>query len=223
MWHTISELKKKYVGKEAVIAGTGPSADAFNSLSFEKQRGKTIYIAINRAVCLSDDFDFVFVDHPETLRIIEDDIWCSHCRVCMPWYSRGILNINDPIANKHREALFLYAWVYEQESLLDDLDNAKYPDQSINDALLYISYGNAQSILHFCKLTGIEKTTVVGCDGGAVDGRYYSNKVLENYPELKNVGKKRERNYQKINGKILDITNRLGIILEVYTGEHSVK
>jgi len=149
---TIDEFKGKYVGKRAVIVGTGPTA---NNLDYADD---DVLIGINRAIVLSEGFDFVFFDNERTKKeiirfkgntkyFLSPMFSCGKCIV-------GKEDIFDIV-------YFVWAW---------DLEQVLTRAHVLDDNMLFIDWGNVQSAVHFAKKIGCDRVKFYGVDGQAVDG-----------------------------------------------------
>lgn len=209
----IGEFKNKWVGKnaKALVIGTGPSADLL-----EKQRAFLSYqvvVGINRAIVYYDKFDFVFVDSVATLRVIQP--YLDRTRfVCLPVLSVGKLNINEPLVQDIAAKVVLYTWVFGEIGIL------KANDYSLNDFLLFVSWGNLQSILHFLSLQGIKTVDSFGCGGkSGLDGNVYAKKVREVFRFENNLVRginRRVKQHRITAERTLEVAKVLGINYTVY-------
>ncbi len=207
MWHSIAEKKNKHKGEEGILIGPGPSSDILEDVLSGMKR--PIKIGINRAIVLRNDFNYIFIDHPTTISIIQKFLGRTKA-FCMPLYSRESLNINDDRVVEIQERVLLYSWVYEVDALLESAD------YSLNDILLYIAWGCAQSAIHFAKQIGLEKLTIIGCDGGPVNGQLSAKKIEEIFKKYNPVNaKKRTSHYEKARTKFEYIADKLDLELEI--------
>lgn len=198
-WQTIQNVKNKYPG-QGIIVGTGPTAD--NLSEIRDAFPKATLIGINRAICLRKDFDFIFVDHPKTIQDIEEHIGNTQY-ICMPMFSRDEVNINHATVQRYAHKILLFVWSYKNWSTLTA------PDYSLNDILLYISWGGVQSAIHFAQKIGIDALSFRGVDGGTINGSTISKRVADVFkitPSKKQIGE-----YKRAATKIKEIAAQLGI------------
>lgn len=208
MWHSIAEEKNAHIGKSVHVVGAGPNANSIEKL---EKTNNNIFIAINRGIVHRTDFDYMFVDHHFTLN--DTNKFHGHAqKICMPIWSRKELNINNELAQQTREKIRLYTWVYKHEGVLQEVD-PNDPDGSLNDIILYIDYGNLQSIISFAKLIGANSVTLHGCNGSGQNGQYYSDKILQYYPQLEKIKDRRVESYQRCNNKLFDIAKKLKVTI----------
>lgn len=202
MLKMIDVFKDNYENKNAAIIGTGPSAD--------KLKGKEkdgVFIGINRAICLSKEFDFIFVDSINTLRDISR-FQENTTHILMPLFSVGNNNYNlvEGLKKSSQDKDFLFAlnktrffvWGHCLPSVLN-IDQT-----GLSDNLLYIDWGNVQSAVHFVKKLGCnELVTFFGVDGGYRKGfskesaNYHCKKVIEEFGRTKQPLKKLDRDYER--------------------------
>lgn len=209
MWHTIAEEKNKYAGKESIIVGPGPTADDIDMLveSYEK---KPVLISLNRAIVLRNDYSYLVVDHPATIDIVSKFTGRAK-KICMPITSRGNCNINFETAINLQDRILLFAMAYEVDEILTA------PEYPLNDFLLYIAWGSAQIALHFAKKIGVSDVTMIGCDGGPIDGRIMAKKIEDIFGMFrKRNEQKRNKAYKKTHSRLLEIAKKLGMKLEFY-------
>jgi len=202
---TIVEFKCKWPGGKAMIVGAGPSSASLReAIEFEKP---DLMIAINRAICLGT-FDFVFVDHTKTLneiRPFEENT--KH--FCLPVYSREELNLEAPVIGRGTffEKTVYFAWGYECEWIFTA------PAYSLNDFLLYISWGCAQSAAHFAHRCGASDIVMLGCDG---TGDGYSKEIAKRFGlPSSECSKKRSAEHAKTKAGLLRM-KELGIPIRFY-------
>lgn len=189
--HTIAELKNSRIGRQALIVGTGPSADEY--VTVDKERYVTF--AINRAVCLGK-FDFLCVDCMEALQEVGD--FAANARhIIMPIWSRDKVNVWD------KGNVYYCVWAYEADGVL----TAK--DYSLNDIILYISWGTVQPTLHLAHKMGMREAHFLGCDGGMKGGKMYADKITK-YFSLP-VSMKKNNQYKDAHGKLAEIAKILGV------------
>jgi len=202
-FQTIALMKEKYIGQTGILVGTGPSADFLSEAI--RLNPKSVLIGINRAACLNDRFDFVFIDHHTGLKLA-----APYMRgigyVLMPMFSRNEINTDSVEARKYASKILLYSWVYEDEGILTA------PSYSLNDIHLFIQWGNAQSAVHFAKKIGLSRLIILGCDGGEVDGRMFAAKIE---PMFRRAGEKKmekkEEKYEETRAKMEWIASKVGI------------
>jgi len=207
MWRTIIEVKNKEKGQQGIIVGPGYSAEKLGEC-IKAVGGKPVMIALNRALVLFPRFDYLFTDHPATMELLRPYLENTK-EICLPFYSRTTCNLNSKIAIEYQNKLLFYAWVYQNESLFDA------PEYVLNDLLLYISWGVAQTALHFAKHIGLSSVTMIGVDGGAIDGKIAASKIIEIFGQMDNP-KKRIKCYANTKAKMMDIANLIKIPLKYY-------
>ena len=182
MWQSIAEVVGKYRNKKSMIVGTGPSADKFDNIALDDEM---VYIGLNRAICLYNNFEFVFVDAGATLQVVLP--YLSHTKyIVMPIWSREQLNINHPTVRQCQEKILFCSWVYEDFAFL------RAVPYSLNDFLLFISWGILQPAIHFASKIGIKDITLLGCDGGPVNGKPCSSRIAEVFKTVPNAKQSKE-------------------------------
>lgn len=198
MWHTIAEVKGKHKGQSAIIIGPGPSADR---LPCTKNK---VLIGLTRSIVLLPNFDFIFVDSPQGFQICNR--FLSNARFfCMPIWSRGFFNVNSEIAQRNRSKILFFSWVYETPEII----NA--PDYSLNDFLLHIFWGCAQSALHFCQLIGVKSVEIIGCDGKPINEKMNCAKVEKLFAPVKSRKTRTITDYTKTRAGLERTAKDIGI------------
>lgn len=207
MWRALAEFKDKYKGRPGVLCATGPSADCIDDV-IAAHKKRPVLIGINRALALRNDFDFLFVDHHTTVDILEDKKHLGRTKyLLLPLFSRAHCNLNNPIVQRMAAEgrVVIYSWIYECPEIFDA------PDYPLNDSLLYIAWGNAQSAIHLARHLGLAGLTIVGCDGGPnKDGRLSANKIEEVYG-LHHDAAKRTRDYKRTKARIYEVAKAAGV------------
>lgn len=208
MWHSISEHKNKHHGRQAIIVGSGPTADFVNEL-VDSYSEKPVLLGTNRSIMLRDDFDYIFVDHGSVIE--EMEAYVKNTRYfCIPVFSRCQTNLNHNAVAKLQDKILLYAWVYEVEEILNA---PKYP---LNDELLYISWGCVPSAIHFARSLGIDDITMIGVDGGPINGQLYA-KIIEKVLKLPKANReKRARDHAKTKSRLRAMADKAKVTLRVY-------
>lgn len=206
MWRSIAEMKNRFQFPGDIVA-TGPSADHY---VFDENKTS---IGINRAIILSNEFLFVFVDSAETLAVIEKYI-DNTSYICMPIWSREKLNINSPIVQKYQHKILLFAQVYECPAIYHA------PDYSLNDILLNIHWGTVQPALHFAKLIGLSSVNLWGMDGKVVNGQMNCNKIAQTFGINKARKQRTISDYAKTRAMLAEISKHLGLSI-TYCGENT--
>jgi len=203
--NTISLFKNKYPNKTAIIVGTGPSADSLAKFLEQNNRNNLVLIGINRAICLRNDFDFIFIDNPKTFNIIKP-LKDNTKHFCAPLFSVGKCLQNENIETP----LVYFIWAYQLEQVLTPVDHV------LNENLLYIEWGNTQSALHFSKKIGCNKVLFFGVEGKAINNIYHSKKIIETFGTTRQPLKKLDKDYAKSREKLSFIANKINIEIEYY-------
>lgn len=189
MYKTISDLQIPEKS-DFIIVGAGKSADYFKAVLeiYKKKNINPILIFINRAVCLYDKIDLVFVDGLHTLEVIKT-YFKNTKNVAMPLFSNDRFNINSNLVNQNINKIVFYFWGYE------DWNNIK-SEHILHKNMLYLEWGNVQSIAHFCYKKKAESVFFVGCDGGFFDGKLASDEISK-YFRQRTKTNRQQSNYQQ--------------------------
>jgi len=199
MWHNIAEHKNKHKGKKAIVVGTGPSAD---SLKHKDE----ILIGVNRAIILSENYSYVFVDSDYSLDVVAK--YHKNTKyICVPFWAREKMTQNAPIVKTLQDKILLFALTYECPSIY----NA--PEYSLNDSLLHIYWGTVQPALHFCKLIGISEIKLCGVDG-TVEKETNCKKIEKTFGIPKKRIQRTIEDYKKTKQKINEISKFIGIKID---------
>ena len=202
---TIATDKNKFKGKTALIVGTGPSADYLNEINTED----FVLIGINRVIVLSKSFNYLMTDSPETLSVVSKYLGNTN-KICVPLYSREKCNLNHQLIKENSEKILLFSWVYEDEGIFEA------PEYSLNDILLYISWGTTQSALHFANRLGCEKAVFIGVDGKPKDNQINAKEIEKIFPINRRRLIKTLGDYKKTRQGLLRIAEKLNMEISFY-------
>jgi hypothetical protein len=212
----IDKFKNVFKGREAFILGTGPSADKYD----EKDSKDNVLIGINRAICLSENFDFIFIDNLSTLKDIMPYQKNTEY-ILMPLFSVGKNNYDEIEKLRESESnpnllecynkIVYFIWAHK---MLDALNLNK---SGLNDNFLFIDWGNVQSAVHFVSKIGVREITFYGVDGGCKQGfskeaiNYHAKKVIECFGKTKQPLTKLDQNYKSTKDLLSEIADKLSV------------
>jgi hypothetical protein len=195
----IQQFKLKYKDKIAVIVGTGATADNLEDINYNPD--KHVLIGINRAICLSDKFEFIFYDNPMTYSAIKR--FSDNTKYFLaPIFSMGKCNYNFD-----DEKVYHYVWAWNLPEILGR-------NHCLDENLLYISWGNVQSAIHFASKIGCKQVVFYGCDGGEIGGKMHSDKVLQVFGENRQPISKLVKDYASTQSKMKFLVKTLGLIMK---------
>lgn len=146
----IDDLLHRHRGEEAWVFGKGPSLDVF-----QFENSGTLRICVNESLRAVPQPSYFFAHDEGPIRNVAGD-WPDGCNAILQM-ERAILAAKCGIPER---SIFVYEKRYCDNAVRD-----MEPEAIARHGCLYGNSGTMHSAIHFCRLIGATRITMVGFDG----------------------------------------------------------